>query len=76
MDSHEQDREMVDLEQVANRERAAASRQKRNRKGKGRGSRAQNVKRTRRVWCDSHQTHHTQKWCDNHQRFEEIPNAR
>lgn len=45
---------------------------KRNRNGNGRGKRAKDVKTTKKVWCESHQTHHKHKWCPTHQRWEEV----
>lgn len=64
--------ELVDLEAVQATARAKESRSKRNREGKGRGSRAKDVKKTRKTWCENHQMHHTEKWCANHQRWEQV----
>ena len=63
---------VVDLDAIQADERAETSRQKRHRKGKGRGSRAKDVKRTRKTWCDNHQTNHTEKWCPTHEKWEQI----
>lgn len=58
-------------ELAAEQKRSEASRAKRNRKGKGRGSRAASTKKTRKTWCANHQIHHVEKWCENHQRWEQ-----